>query len=382
MEINGNPKLAKKFYCKNCNYSCRKESDYKKHLTTLKHAKNGNISKSGNFLAEMITSCKTEKNAENVQSHSRGREVSKMEIMARNSPKNSPSLCTCICGKIFKTKSGLWKHHKRCIVMNENTTPQNAKKMVNNSFNDDNKSIDIMNITKEMMNHFMDNLNKVNLNSQDKDEDIKDLMVTMFKNNQDFQKGFMEMIPHLQSNFNNNSNNVYNTNHNTISNNFNIQMFLHDKCKNAMNLTDFIETLPITSATYDDTIENGLTKTITTMFVDGLKNMDVLERPIHCTDPNRKTLYIKENDVWGKDDQLKQIEQGITRVALKQRTSINKWQDANKGWDTDENLQTKMTSLVYNTMTNVEKDERETNKIIRAISKNTYLTNEIKDVYK
>ena len=169
---------------------------------------------------------------------------------------------------------------------------------------------------------------------------------------------------------------------NNINNNFNIQMFLNDKCKNAMNLTDFIESLPITSATYDNTIENGLTKTITNMFVDGLNNMDILERPIHCTDPSRKTLYIKDNNVWERDNNLNTIENSITKIANKQRTMINKWQEVNTGWQSDDNLQTKLTSLVYNSMTLIEQDEKETNKIIRAISKNTHLTQEIKDEYK
>jgi hypothetical protein len=61
---------------------------------------------------------------------------------------------------------------------------------------------------------------------------------------------------------------------------------------------------------------------------------------------------------------------------------INKWQQANEGWDTDENLQTKLTNLVCNSMTDIENDSKETNKIIKAIGKNTYLTNQIKDVYK
>ena len=68
-----------------------------------------------------------------------------------------------------------------------------------------------------------------------------------------------------------------------------------------MNLTDFIESLPITNKTYDNTIKNGLTNTITNMMVDGLNELDILERPIHCTDTKRKTIYVKENDVWEKD---------------------------------------------------------------------------------
>ena len=158
-------------------------------------------------------------------------------------------------------------------------------------------------------------------------------------------------------------------------------MFLNDHCKNAMNLTDFIQSLPITSETYDNTIENGLTKTITSLITNGLNNMDVLERPIHCTDPNRKTMYVKDNNVWERDNELNLLLDGIKTLSSKQRTSINKWQDANTGWDRDENLQTKLTTLVFNSMTSIEDDEKETNKIIRAIGKSTYLSNDIKNVY-
>ena len=159
-------------------------------------------------------------------------------------------------------------------------------------------------------------------------------------------------------------------------------MFLNEHCKNAMNLTDFIDTLPLTPETFDNTIENGLTKSITTMITNGLNNMDILERPIHCTDPARKTMYIKDNDNWEKDNELNILLDGITKIALKQRSNISKWQDANLGWATDDDLQTKMTNLVFNSMTQIEKDDKETNKIIRAISKNTYLSNDIKNGYK
>ena len=158
-------------------------------------------------------------------------------------------------------------------------------------------------------------------------------------------------------------------------------MFLNEHCKNAMNLTDFIDTLPITNETYDDTIENGLTKSITNMVVNGLTNLDVTDRPIHCTDSSRKVLYVKEADKWEKDNELRLTLQGIKIIALKQRTMINKWQDANKGWQDKDDLQTKLTNLVFNSMTDIENDEKETNKIIRAISKSVYLDNDVKNNY-
>jgi hypothetical protein len=93
-------------------------------------------------------------------------------------------------------------------------------------------------------------------------------------------------------------------------------------------------------------------------------------------------MYVKDNDMWEKDNELLLLMQGIKHLSSKQRTLINKWQDANNGWNTDEGLQSKMTKLIFNSMTSIEEDEKETNKIIRAIGKNTYLSSDIKDYYK
>ena len=220
--------------------------------------------------------------------------------------------------------------------------------------------------------------NMVDLCSDNQKNDFKDLVVLLLKENKEIQKSFVDLLPHIKGNNTNSHNNI----NNTTNNQFNINMFLNEQCKNAMNLTDFINSLPITNETYDNTIENGLTKTITNMVVNGLNNMDVLDRPIHCTDPARKTMYVKDNDIWEKDNELLLLMQGIKHLSSKQRTLINKWQDANYGWNTDEGLQSRMTKLIFNSMTSIEEDEKETNKIIRAIGKNTYLTSDIKDTFK
>jgi len=183
-----------------------------------------------------------------------------------------------------------------------------------------------------------------------------------------------KVIPQIGNNNNTNS-------HNTTNNQFNIQMFLNEHCKNAMNLTDFVQSLPITTETFDSTIENGLTKTITNMMVNGLSKLDILERPIHCTDASRKTLYVKEADVWEKDNELIHVINSIIYLSVKQRTLLNVWIDANEGWRKNDRLQNKMTYLLMNTMELIERDDKEKNKIIRSISKNVYLDSETKKLY-
>ena len=326
------PKSSKKFQCKSCSFECSRKSQFERHISTRKHhfetkvKQNETSLQGGNGLGTFLVpneGCKDETPND-----------------AFLVPKSSDLDHECeFCALSFKSRTTLWRHRKVCL-----------KKQGNNQIINGNNVGDVID---------------------------KDVLIKMLLKNQDVME---KMVTNLgNTNSNNNSHNNLNSHNN---NTFNIQMFLNEHCKNAMNLTDFINSLPITNETYNHTIENGLTKTITNMITDGLSNMDILERPIHCTDSNRKTIYVKDDDVWEQDKELLKILNGIKTVALKQRTMIDKWKEANEGWKENENLQNQLTSLVFNSMTLIEQDEKEMNKIVRAISKNTYLTSDIKNEYK
>jgi hypothetical protein len=271
-------------------------------------------------------------------------------VNANDFTPKTPNVFKCDCGKEYKHEPSLYKHKNKCQYNQLSTIIP----------------VDQNSLTAKLIELVMS-----------KNQDfITELVSNMTQSNKDVMEKMMELMPKLGNNSHNNI-----TNNNTTNNQFNIQMFLNEHCKNAMNLTEFIDTLPITAETYDNTIENGLTKTITNMVVNGLSQLDVLERPIHCTDANRKILYVKEDDVWEKDTELVKIITGIRKLACKQRTMINKWKDMNDGWEKDDNIQTKLTTLICHSMTDIENDTKETGKIIRAIGKNTYLTSDIKNVY-
>jgi hypothetical protein len=254
----------------------------------------------------------------------------------KNAKKCQP-IFVCDCGKEYRARNSLWYHKQKCFIDVEDSDIQSDK--ISPTFEID-----------------------------------KEMLIKLLLKNQDVMEKMIELMPQIG----NQSHNNHNTNSN---NNFNIQMFLNNHCKNAMNLSDFIESLPITADTYDSTIENGLTKTLTNMITNGLSQLDILERPIHCTDATRKTIYVKEANNWEKDIELIRMLLGIKTLARKQRMMINKWQDANEGWETDDYIQTKLTTLIGHSMTNIESDEKETSKIIRSISKNVYLDNETKQQY-
>jgi hypothetical protein len=333
-----------KFYCNNCLHGSNNKKDFIRHLSTTKHLNGYKMDTNGYKKIPLAYSVTEHDGKNNLLP------LSSKGINGIN-PQKSPRHYQCNCGKQYVYKQGLYKHTKTCkwCFMGLNNT------------DDTSSEITISNTVK---------------NDSDVDS-FKDLVVLLLKENKEIQKKFVDLIPNIQGN---NNNNIITTT--TTNNQFNINMFLNDHCKHAMNLTDFIDSLPITNETYNHTIENGLTETITHMITDGLNNMDILKRPIHCTDPARKTMYVKDNNVWEKDNELNKVLNSIKTIALKQRTMINKWQNANIGWKEDDTLQTKLTNLVFNSMTDIENDKKECNKIIRAISKNTYLNNTIKDVYK
>jgi hypothetical protein len=245
-------------------------------------------------------------------------------------PKNKQYECEC--GNEYTHASGLSRHKKKCGIVQ---SPETTKTEI------------VQDIDKE-------------------------LLIKLLLKNSDVMEKMMEIMPQIGNTTNS---------HNTQNNQFNIQMFLNDHCKNAMNLTDFVQSLPITSDTYDSTIENGLTKTIANLLVNGLKELDILERPIHCTDASRKTLYVKESDVWEKDTDLLHVINSIKYLSVKHRGAIKIWKDANEGWQTNDKLQSKMTTLIIHSMKLIERDERETSKIIRSISKSVYLNDETKKCY-
>jgi len=378
--------LGQKFYCESCDYICYKIYDWDRHISTRKHQNgnkmvtNGNISgnndkkraKKGQLndvtkMEDKINElCNKKNNEKSLIIKSMGEKRAKKgqifyatemedtncnilvkseknteKKRAKKGQNNNTTEFKCICGNNYKFNSGLSRHKKTCsysISMNEEEN------------------------------------NKIISHSCSTDVITKDQLINMLLSNQEIMKTVVEKMPKMGVNQANNTNSFNNQT-------FNIQMFLNENCKNAMNLTDFIDSLPITNETYDNTIENGLTKTISNMVVNGLNNLDITDRPIHCTDSNRKVLYVKEANKWEKDNELLLILEGIKKLASKQRTRINKWKDSNEGWEGNENLQNKLTSLVFNSFTDVENDDKETNKIIKAISKKVYLDNEVKKNY-
>jgi hypothetical protein len=153
-----------------------------------------------------------------------------------------------------------------------------------------------------------------------------------------------------------------------IGHKFNFNLFLNEKCKDAINLTDFIKSLEITMEDIEMCHQKGIVNSISDTLVNALSNMDIYERPIHCTDKKRSTLYIKDNDKWDKDREQVKIKQVIDNISYKQFIKFKEWLKSNP----DDELNLKVLQHITSDIS----EDKTYKKIINQLSQEIYV-NEI-----
>jgi len=158
-------------------------------------------------------------------------------------------------------------------------------------------------------------------------------------------------------------------NNTTINNKFNMQFFLNERCKDAINMTEFVDTLHLEMDDLDKTCQNGYISGIANIFVKGLKQLELHQRPIHCSDLKREVLYVKDNDTWERDNEEKTIKKAINVVAKKQVDKIKEWEQNNPDWTSTENRTKEYIEMVRNVTNTGGDDGKSDNKIIKTIAK-------------
>lgn len=246
-----------------------------------------------------------------------------------NIPLRNTMLYKCECGKTYKHVQSYTRHIKRCEKISTEMSVFSNTEVTPNKENDELRGIITTLITQNQ---------------------------NMLMENKEMREMVSEMIPKIGNN---------NT---TIQNKFNLQIFLNETCKDAINLTDFVDTLELKLDDLDNTLRNGFITGITDIFVKGLKQLDLSKRPIHCSDLKREVLYVKDNDMWERDKDRNTIKQAITDVAKKQINKIKEWEYANPDWNKTENGTTKYIEMVR-TVTNAGSEDNSENKIIKTIAR-------------
>ena len=161
---------------------------------------------------------------------------------------------------------------------------------------------------------------------------------------------------------------IGNNNNNTTINKFNLNLFLNEECKDAINLTDFVETLKLEFEDLDNTREKGYITGITNIFVRGLRQLDFNKRPIHCSDLKREVLYVKDNNIWEKDSNEKdKLKKALAVVSKRQINKIKEWEKNYPNWDQTEQGTANYIDMIKSLTQYTDSDNE--NKIIKTIVK-------------
>ena len=284
--------MSNEFECKKCDYVCNNSYLLRQHLNTQKHN--------------------------------------------RISDETSHNICNC--GNVYKTRSGLWKHEKKCLLSKVDTNID-YKELVNQLLTDN----------RELRNFIIDQ-SKV----------TTDTMNKVIEQNTDIMNKAME----------NNKPTIINQN-NTQNNNqkFNIHMYLNEECKDAMNFSDFIKNIVVSREDLENTARLGFVDGFSKIIIENLNKMTVTKRPIHCTDVKRETMYIKDDDKWNKEEDSTKINKVIQEVTRKSLRTLLDWKAENPdNNDNDSEFSNLCIIIQKNSMAGYDRDTYFP-KVARAVAK-------------
>ena len=341
-DINSKKTNVKKtnYYCELCDYKSSNKTDFHRHLKTKKHKKR--FSAGNNFSEISHTIKKTHNNRK----------------------------FSCECGRIFKTRSGLWKHIKICDFENQSGV-FSVSKVSKKSFQKETK---FPNDKKEDIEQ---KLKQIQLeNELLKQKKLQKEIEQMDKNVQNPKNGPQGCANYVQ--FGDGGNQTYN------NNNISINMYLNENCKNAMSLEDFMQNIKISLQDLDYTTKNGYMAGISNILMNQLCDIAQNERPIHCSDQKRLQFYVKEDDTWKKDQNNQKINSSINKIKIKQYDTIDKWMEENPNWQSDPALVDEYQHMVDKIAGPSEQKEKMklSKKIQKELAKATNIKDEIQKMKK
>jgi hypothetical protein len=315
-------KSRRVFNCEKCKYICTKQSDYAKHLLTIKH--------------KILTNP--------------NENLLKMD-----------KVYICNCGKEYKHASSLSGHKKKCRFINKEKEEIIEEKKEEGP---DYKELLILAMT-QIQEQQQQSMKEMSEMRKETNQLVTQNTELVTQNNELVTK-ITDMIPKMTEIMPSMGNNNTTNSNNTTNNTFNLQFFLNETCKDALNLTDFINSLQLQLKDLEYTANNGHIKGITNIFQTALSNMEENKRPMHCTDLKREIMYIKENNEWNKDDEKEKMRGTINQITNKNIGNIEEWLEKYPGHinpnSPDFDKFVKMTSNCMGTG-----NEADDNKIVRNI---------------
>jgi hypothetical protein len=350
-------KSAPKFLCKVCDIECSTSWLFNRHLSTRKHQhrtffepKSTKKSAEGNLgtldihrtfsnpeSAEKSASEDLLQNANEIELDKpiESHDLKNIEpyVEPKVSIKKQKHICN-MCNKEYTAKSSLWYHKQKCQKSNSLVIIENQP-------------------TNESQDKFPIDM-----------QNPSSVIIELLKQNQELQKQLIEISKEPK---------ITNITNNNTNNHFNMNVFLNEDCKNALNIMDFVNSLNLTVTDLEETGKLGFVNGISRIFINALKNTEITMRPIHCTDIKRETVYVKDQDKWEKENVEKEkIKKAIDHISRKNLQMLPKWQAENPDFryiNTPENEKFMKISLSSLGAENEEDQAKLDKKILRNVLK-------------
>jgi len=314
------------FHCKKCDYKCSNNYLWEKHIKTKKHILTFSDVSSDVF-GEKSRILRKEYNCDE-------------------------------CNKKYTNYKSFWAHKKKCKLKKIE-----QEEIIDHNIELENSELVCKNSTKELLldnkggSDYMNVINKLLIENQE----LRNFVIEQSNDQKHMLNKMMELSKPTNQTINNTMNN----------NKFNINLFLHEQCKNALNLSEFINNIEVSHEDLENNAELGFVNGISKIFLDNLKQLSVYERPIHCTDVKREIMYIREEDKWHKDEDEQQVRSAIQEVSRKSMKKLIDWKENNPDYK-DMNSEFSNKCIVIHQESNAG-DNREIYypKVIKTIAKQT-----------
>jgi hypothetical protein len=255
----------------------------------------------------------------------------------------------CSCGKVYSFRQGLYLHKQKCKENNE--TKENYETKENNENNINEPNLDYKMIYE---------LFKIQLNEN---KELKEILIEQHKQNNELQNKVLEICK-------NGTHNITNTNSHNKS--FNLNFFLNETCKDAMNIMDFVNSIKIQLSELENVGKIGFVEGISNIIIKNLNSLDETKRPVHCTDSKREVMYVKDKDKWEKENETNQkIRKAIKYVAHKNSKMLSEFRTKNPDClKSTSKVSDKYNKLVYEALGGKgDNDAEKEDKIIKNIAK-------------
>ena len=312
------------FCCKLCDYNTSRSSQYERHLLTSKHINSTKI----NSLEQLSS-----------------------EIKCNN------------CGKIYKDRSGLWKHKNKCKTQELilNNIINHYESISTTGLNISEASISEASISEANITDSSNNIIELLINEN---KDFKNMIMELVKTNNDLQKQMVDVCLKIQPN-----NTNINSNNNTTNNKtFNLQLFLNEECKDALNMSEFINSIELKISDLENIGKLGYVEGMSNIIIRELNDTDMYKRPVHCSDAKRETVYVKEENKWERENsESKQMVKAVRVIDKKNYQLLTSWKNMDpKCVDSKSNQCDKYMKIMSKVM---DGDIENVNKVIKKIAK-------------